>query len=394
MSSAEKSIMKNSWLKGFVTPDHSLSSANITPTILKGLGSKEEHAISEEFFDYSIFKGVKNIVLLCVDGMGYHMLPKEMRKLDGFPITSLAPSTTTTVWPSVFTGLTPQEHGIMGFWLYLRELGEVTTMTRFGPSAEIGSFADAGIDPTLFFPFQTIHHKMAKMGFRSTVVNRNEYIDSGLSQMIYQGAEQIGYKSAAEMFAKGSKALSKDKNFVTLYYDSIDMTSHMFGTESNKLKKDFRTLTTQFNRFMEKVPEDTLLLITADHGQINCPEKKQLNFTNHPELLSRLSLLPNGEGRFVYLFSKKGRENKVMSYCKEHLSDKALVMESEELLEKGMFGHGKVFNETRNRIGDITLIVKDNYVITYPFLEGRGTVGFHGGLNKEEMLVPLLWKQL
>lgn len=389
----EQHLLSATKLKGFVTPVYDgYSLASIAPTILKGVGSRTQ-GIPEEAFDYSVFKGVKNIVLVGIDALGYSFLSRGMKKLAHIPLTSVAPSTTTCAWPSVFTGLTPQEHGITGFWIYLRELDAVTSMIRFGPSTGMGSFTDAGIDPTLFFPFETIHTKMKKKGFAPTVVNRHDYIESGLSHMIYQGAKQVSYRSMPELFAKGSKQLEKGKNFLTLYVDTIDITGHLSGVGSRELKKDLSSLTKQLERFIEKAPKDTLVLVTADHGQINCPQKKQLSFSDHPELLSRLAVPPNGEGRVVYLNCKPGRKDKVHDYVQQHFNKQVVVFDSKEVLKMGLLGQGKEHKETSRRIGDLVLIVKDRYVLTYPYLEGRGIIGFHGGLSREEMLVPLLWRR-
>src|SRR5262245_1067812 len=64
-------------------------------------------------------RGAKQAVLLVLDGLGWDQL-KDLRsrtptmaKMDGGPITTVAPSTTATALTSIATGLTPGEHGIV-----------------------------------------------------------------------------------------------------------------------------------------------------------------------------------------------------------------------------------------------------------------------------------------
>lgn len=85
------------------------------------------------------------------------------------------------------SGLTPQEHGILGFRVFFRELGHVTNMLRFGPSLGMGSFADAGIDPEIFFPFRSAIQRLRRSGVKGFVVNKLDYIDTPLSKMLYKG---------------------------------------------------------------------------------------------------------------------------------------------------------------------------------------------------------------
>ena len=60
------------------------------------------------------------VVVLLVDGLGWHMhrrfatLLPELAAFEGGPITSIVPSTTAAALPSLTTGRTPAEHGVLG----------------------------------------------------------------------------------------------------------------------------------------------------------------------------------------------------------------------------------------------------------------------------------------
>ena len=161
---AEKELLKGG-TKDYVIPNYTgLGISNIMPTISKALGLelKNQFTISHDFLDYDIFKGVKNIVFLLLDGLGYEQLLWELKKNKNlalgdvikddtfFPLTSTLPSTTTTALTTLNTGLTPQEHGIMGYRMYLSRFGVVSNMIRFGPVEGSSTFSEIGLSPASF----------------------------------------------------------------------------------------------------------------------------------------------------------------------------------------------------------------------------------------------------
>lgn len=63
--------------------------------------------------------------------------------------------------------------------------------------------------------------------------------------------------------------------------------------------------------------DDTLFVLTADHGQVLNDEDQSLNLNSHPELLSKLRLPPAGERRSFVSLSEKGGEQAVREWAQE-----------------------------------------------------------------------------
>ena len=393
----ERHIIKNTRCKGLVTPEYSgLSLPNVMHSIHKGFGISTKRALNPEFFDPGILKNAKKVVLLCVDGFGYDQLKKArfLRKLEHMPITSVLPSTTTTALSSLSTGLTPQEHGILGYRIYLRELGAVTNMLRFGPSNGMGSFLDDGILPEVFFPEKTGFHRLKRAGVRPTILNKAEFVDSPLSQMIYRGGEQVPFLNLPDLFLKAQRAVRRrGKQFAYLYWDMIDIMSHMHGTAGKEIKGEIKLLDSQVEEFVGNLPRGTIFILTADHGVINTSSRGMTKLDDERELMELLNPPPTGEARLRYLHCRRGKKERVRALVEKRLSKRGLLFESKKLLEDGWFGIGKPLDETEKRLGDFTLIPKKNYGFTFPFLDTRVHKGRHGGLSKEEMLIPLVWEQ-
>ena len=69
----------------------------------------------------SCVKGARQVVLLVIDGLGWHQLQKNLvhcptlAAMQGSSITTVAPTTTVSALTSITTGLAPAEHGLVGY---------------------------------------------------------------------------------------------------------------------------------------------------------------------------------------------------------------------------------------------------------------------------------------
>ncbi len=79
------------------------------------------------------------IVLLAIDGLGWEQLQERrslaptLASMDGGPITTVAPSTTSTAMTSFTTGLTPGEHGIIGYRIHVHQ--QILNVLRWSTAA-------------------------------------------------------------------------------------------------------------------------------------------------------------------------------------------------------------------------------------------------------------------
>lgn len=139
---------------------------------------------------------------------------------------------------------------------------------------------------------------------------------------------------------------------------------------------------------------DTLFLLLADHGHINCTPARTIDLVaDHPALLDDLVVPPTGEGRARYLHARPGRRDAVRAYIAAHFGGLGTLLDADDALDRGLFGPRPPLPASRARIGDFVLLPHENwYFHWYPTAAMRPipTVGRHGGLTPEEMLVPLI----
>ena len=136
---------------------------------------------------------------------------------------------------------------------------------------------------------------------------------------------------------------------------------------------------------------DTLVLVTADHGQVDCGPADLIDLADHPDLAACLALPLCGEPRAAFCYLRCGRESALLDYCRGPLAGMVDLCPSRALQDAGLFGLGPPHPRFADRIGDYCLLPRDRRIIrqSLPFDEVHTLIGQHGGLSPAEMLVPL-----
>ena len=158
------------------------SLVNLANTVLASFGLPTHHSpLPKDLLPAK--REVQKVVLLLIDALGYRQLLRFMdrdrnslfRHLASHghfvPLTSVFPSTTTAALATLHTGLTPQEHGILGYRLFLKEFGVIVNMIRLSPLREPihDRLFDMGLKPKQFLGCATIHDTLRREGIRSYV---------------------------------------------------------------------------------------------------------------------------------------------------------------------------------------------------------------------------------
>ena len=125
-------------------PDYSGNSiVNLMASIVSGLGpvpSESENGdviyAPHPLVTPEMLAATRHVVLLVFDGLGYDYLRRRMPggAIDAGvrdPITSVFPSTTTSAISTLLTADAPQQHGLTGWHMWLREIGMVASPLPF-----------------------------------------------------------------------------------------------------------------------------------------------------------------------------------------------------------------------------------------------------------------------
>lgn len=396
--------------EGLIVPDYRGYSICSVPRFIRALfGDRVDRA--EAFAPLLPDLLPDRVVFLLLDGMGYLHLNRLRasfpdlflnRLIDGgkfVPLTSTLPATTATALASYNTGLTPQEHGMLGYRLYLKETAAITNMVRLSllGNGQGDSALAAGIDLKTFLGEMTLYDHLAQLGVQAHILLSKYIATSGLSRLIYDGdAQSHPVVNFSDMLVTTRHILqeARGKTFLSLYWGGTDAIAHTHGPQSEAFTAELRSIDAALERELAGRIDDTLLLISADHGFVAMEESDYIMIPDYPELARNLLLPPVGDTRAAYLFVREGKRKEVKEFITEHFGKDLLCLDSHEALEAGLFGLGKIKPEVPDRIGDLLVISTGSRALYYPYKDSAKLKGMHGGLTPQEMLVPFIMSRL
>jgi hypothetical protein len=377
-------------------PDYQGGSiVNLMASIIRGRGGKSDYP-SLRLLSPEEIAGFTNVVLLVVDGLGYGYLTRRLpqgtlgRGLRG-SMTSVFPATTAAAITSFLTGDAPQQHALTGWHTYLRELGCVMTVLPGHPRYGGVGYRKANLDPAALFGHVPIS---ARIQTRSIVVSPDYIAHSDFNLAHLGGSELRTFDSMPQMFRQTARAIrySRKPKYLYLYWPKLDSIGHERGMESETALAHLLEVERALTDFLVAARHtDTLVLVTADHGQIDTKESDRIDLADHPGLARCLVLPLCGEPRAAFCYVRPGKVETFERYCREELGDKLELVPSQELVEKGLFGLGTPHPRLEERIGDYALLMRGSHVIR-EWLQNETRypqVGVHGGLSETELLVPL-----
>lgn len=356
-------------------------------------------------------QGVDQVVVTLVDAVSLgrfqlwldDLLP-ALAKVPGeaslTALTSVVPSTTCAAMTTLWTGRSPAEHGILGYEIFLREFGLVANMITHAPAAfngEAGSLYRAGLDPQTFVPVPTIGPHLARHGVETHAHLHYSISGSGLSRMHYPEVNVHTFAGVSDLWISVRHLAElplKSKRYLWVYYGGVDGLSHRHGPDSEQARADFQAfILALFKQFIEPLDPQTarrtLFLMLADHGQVTTRKDSHYTLSAHPGLARRLHMSPTGENRLAYFYPRPGQSAAVDEYVQRTWPTGFKSLTAEYALDAGLFGPGEPAATALDRLGDIVLVAQEDAYLWWAAKENP-LIGRHGGVSREEMLVPLL----
>ncbi|MDA4113200.1 MAG: alkaline phosphatase family protein [Thaumarchaeota archaeon] len=414
--SLERELTSRRFELEFITPayrEYCLS--NVPGTILSLFGVRTQRTLPTRCTDSIEKEDIQTVVLIVVDGLGYDMW--SQRRSDGAffgamteegfvcPLTSVFPSTTAAALTSIYTGLTPQEHGLPEWNVYMKELDTIIAtlpFTAMGEGGRDGLLRTA--DPQILFSGTSIFSTLRDAGVRSLALLKETIAASAYTRTALRGAEVVPYSSLTDMAAKLRKSIegSQGKTLVYAYWDGIDAVGHAYGPASERCAAELAA----FSRVLKEELLDklsrgsanrTLLVVTADHGQISVSPDETLYLNTFGKVVSSFktsdagrSILPTWSPRDVALYIEDEKLEYVLDYLSGALTDRAVVMRTQDAINNGLFGLGTPSRRFIDRAGNLLILPRGNGTIWYEHKAGRkfDLLGLHGGLTEGELLIP------
>jgi hypothetical protein len=314
-------------------------------------------------------------------------------------LTTIFPSTTTAAITTMNTARTPQEHGNLAYLLWLEEFAQIAQMLRWGPSSvRRGSFFDdPAIDPRAYRKVRSIHARLRDLGARSYLIEPELFRTEAMTRMHAEEAEYLGYilPTTLEVRLRGSlerRPWGSAPAYIYAYWAGIDTASHGYGPYSAEHAAEASALDNALARAIgDRTPDDTLIMLTADHGHADIDPAKQIDLEGDAELRALLRNPVAGEPRLVFLHTD--HPARVIAYLERRYPD-VFFIEREEAIAAGLFGRGDPAL-VRKRVGEVCALLGGDRSATILRIDGQAVVhrGDHGGMSPDEMRIPLLaWR--
>ena len=325
------------------------------------------------------FPGSGGRVLLVLDGLGWEQLRDResvaptLAAMSGGPITTVAPSTTATALTSITTGLTPSEHGIVGYRMLIDD--QILNSLRWGTEEQPD--ARKVIPPSSVQPFPPF------LGDTLPLVTKAEFRRSGFTQAHLRGGQLVGYRTPALLVHEVARLIDEGEPAVYAYYDGVDKVAHEYGLGS-AYDAELAFVDRMVADLLAAVPTGTTVCVTADHGQVDC---RSGLVGIDPEVL-KLSERLSGEGRFRWLHTSAGKQNELEAVAEACHGSTAWVRSLDQMLDERWFG-SVMLDEVRYRFGQVALLPFEPIAFQDPADSGPfELIGMHGSMTSAEMLVP------
>ncbi|MGC8465651.1 MAG: alkaline phosphatase family protein, partial [Acidimicrobiales bacterium] len=333
-------------------------SSNLAPDLVPGVLSSSEQ-----------------VVLLVLDGLGYRQLVSRLSSLRSFAmmdllsIDSVAPTTTAAALPSLTTGLSPAEHGVVGYRIRVGP-GVILNTLKWTVAGDSSGRAP---DPRSIQPHEPF------LGLRPVVVTKSLFENTGFTKAHLRGVRSSYYRTMSGLVSRVQESLRTGERFIYLYYEGIDTTAHEFGL-GEAYDTELQFVDFLLGHLMAVLPKRSSLIVTADHGQV---EVKSPPLHLSGEILSDVHY-QSGEGRFRWLHVRGGRVAHVKERCVDLYGGDAEILTRAEVLDCQLFGPG-LSDEAARRLGDVALIARSPVAFFDPADTGPfELVARHGGLTDDE----------
>jgi len=365
------------------------SLSDVLPSVLAALGAPGEPNCLG-------LARMRRVVVLLVDGLGWALLKRNpeaapfLGQLDGRALTAGFPTTTVTSLASLGTGQPPGIHGFTGYSSYVEEVDGAVNWLTWRRTGQDVDLVDRLV-PARVQPRATAFERAVEAGIDASVVSASHFADSGLTRAVLRGGRYAGTVTPGDAIARAAESVSHgSRSLAYCYTGDLDLVGHVRGPESDAWLAQLNLVDRFAEQLAARLHEDTVLLITADHGMVKVRDEDTVDFDASPELRDGVLLLA-GEPRARYVHTRAGAAEDVLAAWHGQLADRMWVLSRDEAVAAGWFGP-EVNSTSRRRIGDLVVVCRAASAVVRRRAEPELSAlpGQHGALTDDELLVPLL----
>ena len=382
-------------------PDYNNCLVNLANSILSRF-NVETTADTLPLADEYLKKDYKKVVVLLLDAMGISILEKHLSR-DGFFRSHLAgaynsvyPPTTVAATTSIMSGLYPNEHGWLGWDMYIPKLDKNVTIFqnieqyKEKEGAKPVGYDDSGVpvwdENSMNKAVQAADYNVAwtEIPYKSIIDKINDAGGKAYFSMPFMPPYPQDFDSilgrVRELCAESGE------KYIYAYWHQPDNIMHRTGTASDETHEVIIDLEKKVEELASEL-SDTLLLITADHSHM---DSRNICILDYPEVVECLKLMPSIEPRTLNMYIKEEKKKEFPEIFMRNFGDDFLLLSREEVLEEKVFGIGEDREGLSEMIGDYVAFATKDTSTFVSHLEAQMMPGGHAGLTEEEIIIPLI----
>ena len=361
-----------------MNPNYTRSIVNISATLLNHYGIETPHVSLPEITE-KLKDDYKHIVVMVLDGFGENLLHfldarSILKKHLVTTLTSTFPSTTVAATTALLTAKTPYESGHLGWFQYVQPFGihytvfleeDYYTQNKDIPEALKAQFA---------------HNTFVdEIGLKCSNVTTKHFFPWPIDK-------KRGYRNISDGLTQLNSHLKKHDETLSYFYSiEPDLTQHLQGTTHLKTEKIVKKLNDTITAFYDDLCDDTLVIITADHGLIDV---EPIEILNDKELVSMFDVYPAIEPRAATFFIKDNQKAAFVKRFNDKYGAYFELYTKARLLEMELLGFGTPHPLVEASLGNYFAIAKSHYY--FEFSKQKIHKAHHAGLSNAEMIVPLI----
>ncbi len=349
----------------------------------------------------------RRVVVLLLDAFGWRFVQRYadhplLRRIASegsvSPVASQFPSTTTAHVTTMHTGLPVGLHGLYEWHVLEPAWNRIVTPLRSALGQDgADSIVAAGLDPALMVPpGPGLYDRLVAAGVQVRVHQPDRFSPSTFDRVVAPAATLTPYGELEDGLRAAITGLAgAERAYAYVYFDLIDTQGHLTGPASPAFDARARATLDAVERALfgpgaPRVPEDTWLLLTADHGQLDVDPASVLWLDDlHPPLRD-LALGPAGSARDVFLHVPPDVVAPTVAALAERLGDAAAVLPVADLLAEGAFGP-EVGPRLLERLATVAVLPAPGRLAWLRSHADRQSSfrGHHGGRTPEETATHL-----
>ena len=291
------------------------------------------------------------------------------------------PSTTASALVSITTGVTPGQHGLLGYQVRDPESGQLVNHLKPFPP---------GVTPAQWQPVPTVFERATKRGIPARALCEGRFRGTDFTEATLRGADLRGVEKLSDHLQELRSFFDEvDEGFAYVYWPAVDRVGHQHGVDSDQWRDALESVDAFCAELTGLLRPGEAVTVTADHGMVDVADAKRFVISATDPLRADVATWA-GEPRCVHLYLHDGVQPETWATkCQDTLGEGFRVRTREALLAAGVFGD--VSAEHEARIGDVVVFAEERWSLYDELTASNSSLamrGQHGSFSDAEIRVP------